>query len=582
MSTEAHLLRAIRDNPDEDTPRLMYADHLDEEGSAARAEFIRVQDELARLSETDPKRPALEDREHELLAKHEYAWLGVDADDADELTGWVFERGFVNEVAASPLFMRRAGADLCATHPVRRWRVMSGQNNFPEDLKEAVRRGWAARLEAVDLTNWYPPLGEIRGFGAGSNFERLRELDLTGRGPLDALPGFIESAPFRDQLRVLRCGGTGYFGGRIDVSDFVKALGTNGRLEVLAVSGALLQDADVCDLLAGNALVSLKSLDLSDNPFGADAWDGFRAAHFRLRELDLSATALGRSGLDRLLGCAALADLNQLRLDRLIHTSVANVRALAASRFWSQAEELRMSFAVGLEEDLNPAVDEAPPEAGPVSLDPLFDVPGPKNLRVLNLAGNLIRDGGMARLCRAPWAGSLTYLDLLHNDISDDALRELVQSGCVKQLRALDLGFNIPEQPGSVGMQHPITDAGICALAECPDLANLRVLSLGGTSITAAGVEAVLNSPHWRLSRLSLPNCQLRPNVIDVLASSPRIARLESLDLSENDALSGRELLPLAESPYLSPRTALNATGIRCSAEVRDVLRQRLGRRFSD
>jgi uncharacterized protein (TIGR02996 family) len=37
------LLRAIRANPAEDTPRLAYADWIEEEGDAARAEFIRLQ-----------------------------------------------------------------------------------------------------------------------------------------------------------------------------------------------------------------------------------------------------------------------------------------------------------------------------------------------------------------------------------------------------------------------------------------------------------------------------------------------------------------------------------------------------------
>jgi uncharacterized protein (TIGR02996 family) len=47
-SDGAALLAAIVAHPDEDTPRLMYADWLDESGEGARAEFIRVQCELAK------------------------------------------------------------------------------------------------------------------------------------------------------------------------------------------------------------------------------------------------------------------------------------------------------------------------------------------------------------------------------------------------------------------------------------------------------------------------------------------------------------------------------------------------------
>lgn len=44
--TEQGLLQAILDNPDDDAPRLIYADWLEENGNPERAEFIRVQIEL--------------------------------------------------------------------------------------------------------------------------------------------------------------------------------------------------------------------------------------------------------------------------------------------------------------------------------------------------------------------------------------------------------------------------------------------------------------------------------------------------------------------------------------------------------
>jgi uncharacterized protein (TIGR02996 family) len=43
MSDEDALLAAIDANPEEDTPRLVYADWLDEQGQSIRAEFIRVE-----------------------------------------------------------------------------------------------------------------------------------------------------------------------------------------------------------------------------------------------------------------------------------------------------------------------------------------------------------------------------------------------------------------------------------------------------------------------------------------------------------------------------------------------------------
>lgn len=48
-STRAALIASILANPQEDTPRLVYADFLEEQGEVERAEFVRAQVELARL-----------------------------------------------------------------------------------------------------------------------------------------------------------------------------------------------------------------------------------------------------------------------------------------------------------------------------------------------------------------------------------------------------------------------------------------------------------------------------------------------------------------------------------------------------
>jgi uncharacterized protein (TIGR02996 family) len=52
-------LRAIFDAPADDTPRLVYADFLDEAGEADRAEFIRAECEHRRLLALDPGDPGL-------------------------------------------------------------------------------------------------------------------------------------------------------------------------------------------------------------------------------------------------------------------------------------------------------------------------------------------------------------------------------------------------------------------------------------------------------------------------------------------------------------------------------------------
>src|SRR5262249_30194069 len=79
MNYEDGFLDAIRQEPDDEAVRLVYADWLEEQGGhgqTARAEFIRVQLRLVSMSEDDPHYPELSAREEELPSAHEKEWLG--------------------------------------------------------------------------------------------------------------------------------------------------------------------------------------------------------------------------------------------------------------------------------------------------------------------------------------------------------------------------------------------------------------------------------------------------------------------------------------------------------------------------
>ena len=68
-------LATIREEPDDDTPRLVFADWL-EEHNDPRGEFIRLQCELNRWVPDVDRRSALQNRERELLREHRKKWLG--------------------------------------------------------------------------------------------------------------------------------------------------------------------------------------------------------------------------------------------------------------------------------------------------------------------------------------------------------------------------------------------------------------------------------------------------------------------------------------------------------------------------
>src|SRR3954471_1924369 len=84
-------LAAVLAEPDDDLPRLMFADYLDERGDP-RGEFIRTQIELAGHDHDASSRGVLLAREAELTAKLSEAWL---EDFEDKLYRWWFHRGFI-------------------------------------------------------------------------------------------------------------------------------------------------------------------------------------------------------------------------------------------------------------------------------------------------------------------------------------------------------------------------------------------------------------------------------------------------------------------------------------------------------
>src|SRR3954452_1713404 len=121
MSDEDALLSAIAAHPEEDTPRLMYADWLDEHGKPRRAEFIRVQIELARLEHLP--RAALDRhvdlfrRNQELIDGHRAELLGA-AFPAS--AGVEFRRGFAGEVTLSVFHFHQLRDALGAMRPLPR------------------------------------------------------------------------------------------------------------------------------------------------------------------------------------------------------------------------------------------------------------------------------------------------------------------------------------------------------------------------------------------------------------------------------------------------------------------------------
>jgi uncharacterized protein (TIGR02996 family) len=162
MSDGDALLSAILAQPDEDVPRLAYADWLDEcgtESDRARAEFVRVQIALASVGPTELvpwNKPVVDQRGREktLLAAHGAAWLAPlrapGGPLQSESTHGQFRRGFVEVVWMPAAWFAVRSDVLFARVPVRELRVT---RTTVEELAALVANGHFPRLSALDLSD---------------------------------------------------------------------------------------------------------------------------------------------------------------------------------------------------------------------------------------------------------------------------------------------------------------------------------------------------------------------------------------------------------------------------------------------
>jgi uncharacterized protein (TIGR02996 family) len=132
MSQRDSLLRAIVDSPDEDTPRLVFADWLEERGETELARYIRLSCEVEGLPATDPRFAAVKD-ELDALEEVGYAWAdewrqGLAEEDEKSLgiVELILDRGLYAEARMAAPYrqkvgpFRRAWEHLLTHAPIRR------------------------------------------------------------------------------------------------------------------------------------------------------------------------------------------------------------------------------------------------------------------------------------------------------------------------------------------------------------------------------------------------------------------------------------------------------------------------------
>jgi uncharacterized protein (TIGR02996 family) len=393
----AGFLADILAHPDEDAPRLIFADWLEDHGATesdrARAELIRLQCRMAPLDEFCDERDDLVPREKELLEVYREVWQR-------ELPKWAqrqcctFRRGFVAVIDTNA---------------------------------ESFTHGGAHQLFQVT-----PLEGVILGYPGGSAetilecsfLERLKELSLPSS--LSAADyALLAGAP---QLKNLRCL-------RLDQGSMVNPC----EALVLADSPHLTRLTDlefeldawdanaVPTMLAAPGILRLTGLKLSfGNHFSTH--DARAFADFphpgQLRKLDLSWVNLSEGIL------LALVESPLLRRLRVLDLARSHINLSAAAEGLGSAPCSETLYRLDL-------TDTGLGDAGARALAASRHLTG---LRHLNLSSNQIGPEGAEALALSPGWPRLRSLSLNENPIGDRGATALVASPHLEQIRSLDLG----------------------------------------------------------------------------------------------------------------------------------------------
>jgi uncharacterized protein (TIGR02996 family) len=323
VSDHGALLRTILDAPDDDAPRLVYADWLIQRDDP-RGELIQLQCRLVATPD-DERRRAIRIAENKLLAAHVDAWTqplrAALPPETWPRYEFGFERGFVAHATLTTSCLPFVPA-LCAVAPtLRSIKLVGGGNDEPVPAVAPdfgpVARGAIERLEVGAAG------GEAYARAvAAAPFTRLRELRFGGFGREAAAFPELAHLMMRDAgLRALAASPHLATLVRLEVDgcgltpDGVHAIATAAwRLDALSLAWNVLNPG-YTEALAGPALARLASLCVSGAKHDAHDLARLGTAFPALRELDLERCQIGPAGMTA-LGAALAVPLARLRVER--------------------------------------------------------------------------------------------------------------------------------------------------------------------------------------------------------------------------------------------------------------------------
>jgi uncharacterized protein (TIGR02996 family) len=396
------LRRAVLAAPDDDLPRLVYADCAEESGDPEYAEFIRAQIELAKTPEYEPFAVYCHTCRPEWVTDGRPNPVpGVDKPYSEPS----YRRGFGWRLGITGPRQQQVVERAMTDHPIGALNLGTGTLDQWAEFSTAEWLRQIRSLWFVALSSPNEPLRVLRESPFVPNVRDLR-LEHTNEPSLSFILEDLFAAPLGRQLTALSMRhGPGSAdewveaitaGGRVALTDFdLYYMGFGPAAARVFVDGKLAKQAEV--------------LRLAGNPLQASGVEILAAGVERLRILDLSNTHLDADAAEALSGSPAFAPLRKLVLNRNTNLRADGIKALARS---SRLAGLR-SLGLAVTHTDNAAVRYL-----------TRGVVWP-NLVELDLTGNPIDDGGGRHLLTAVPAPDLTSLRLPGRKLSDGMKAEL-------------------------------------------------------------------------------------------------------------------------------------------------------------
>lgn len=311
------LLDGIRNNPVDDAPRLAYADWLNDNDTgdgklATRAEFIRVQCQLADANTQPEQRILLQDREEELLTRNRDEWeIPLRELGAEEV---VFSGGLPSGVLMEADAFISNADKLFAANPAISSVKLEIRHSPPDVLRNLAGCPHLSHLQALDLSDNAINDAALAEFVVSPHIKRVNKLNLCRNGIHDEGIKTLAGSPYLANLETLHLAECWITDKGVAALMASRRL---SRLQTLNLDHNDITDAGVQELAASPRAAGLTRLNLARNWIRDEGACALARSPYlaALQMLDLSANRISDAGARSLAMSSSLKNLTELSFE---------------------------------------------------------------------------------------------------------------------------------------------------------------------------------------------------------------------------------------------------------------------------